>query len=158
MNDIEIKIVNTSKNPLPTYSKDGDACVDLRAVIEPNSISNLANAAMHNGSLLIYPDGRALIGTGLHIQFPRGYMFKIQERSGLGADGIKVSGGVVDSNYTGEIKIALLNTSSNVFSVNYGDRIAQGCLIPIPHMVFKEVDTLDETNRGSDGFNSTGVK
>lgn len=161
MKEVEVKIINKSSNPLPTYSKDGDACVDLRASFDlgwNGENSDKAEYDVVGNYLLIYPNGRTLIGTGLYVSFPEGYMLKLQERSGLGSKGIKLSGGVIDSNYRGEIKVALVNLSDEVFVVEHGDRIAQACLVEVPKIVWDEVDALEETERGDKGFNSTGVK
>jgi dUTP pyrophosphatase len=159
MNKVQVKIINKSTNPLPMYSKEGDACVDLRVSFE-ESAPLLHNAHYNKEArqVVIQSMGKALIGTGIHIQFPDGYMFKILERSGLAVKGLIVSGGVIDSNYIGEIKIAVTNLSDRYIAINEGERIAQAALIPVPKIEWQEVSELENTVRGDNGFNSTGVK
>lgn len=160
---IKVKIVNNSSNPLPTYNRDGDACVDLRASFDHFNVFNDLNGTdstydIESQSLLIFSGGRVLIDTGLHIQCPEGYMFRIMERSGLSFKGLKVSGGIIDPNYRGSIKVSVINLSDDCITIQHGDRIAQGAIIPVPKIEWEEVDKLDDSDRGSDGFNSSGIK
>jgi dUTP pyrophosphatase len=102
--------------------------------------------------------GRVLVPTGISISIPKNTYFRIAPRSGLAyKSGIDVLAGVIDSDYRGEIKVLLINLSKDVFSIARGDRIAQGILelIDIPEVI--EVESLDDTDRGSGGFGSTGV-
>jgi dUTP pyrophosphatase len=102
--------------------------------------------------------GRVLVPTGISISIPKNTYFRIAPRSGLAyKNGIDVLAGVIDSDYRGEIKVLLINLSKDVFSIARGDRIAQGILelIDIPEVI--EVESLDDTDRGSGGFGSTGV-
>lgn len=157
MNQV-IKVVNNSTNPLPTFAKEGDACVDLRVSFEesvPAGYNYTYNS--DSRSIMVYPHGRVLVGTGLHISFDKNFLFKIMERSGIGSKGIKVNAGNIDSGYTGEIKISLSNLSERPFMIYEGDRIAQAALIPIERFTWDVVDKLDESDRGDSGFGASGL-
>lgn len=161
---VTVNIINKSTNALPTYSKDGDACVDLRASFDNGwDDTNSCGAAYDSERecLILFSGGRALIGTGLYVSFPDGYKLEIIPRSGLAIKhGISVlnTPGTVDANYRGEICIELVNFSDEPFEIKHGERIAQACLIPVPKIQWNVVSELDETERGAAGFNSTGVK
>lgn len=132
----------------PVAATAGSAGFDLRAAIDaPVSIA---------------PGGRAMIGSGLAIE-PKvpGIAGFVYSRSGLGAvKGITVAQGVgvIDPDYRGEIKIGLLNTSKEQYTVNPGDRIAQLIFQPYFRASFQVVDALDQTQRGDGGFGHTGNK
>jgi deoxyuridine 5'-triphosphate nucleotidohydrolase len=107
--------------------------------------------------VVIAPLSRALIKTGISVAVDHGTYFRIAPRSGLALKhGIDVMAGVVDSDYRGEIGVILVNLNDSPFSVLKGDRIAQGIveMICLAHVV--EVNDLDSTDRGSNGFGSTG--
>lgn len=130
--------------PLPSYAKSGDAGVDLHATKD----------------VIVHPMDRTLIPTGIAIQLPRGVEAQVRSRSGLALKkGIFVlnSPGTIDSGYTGEIGVILFNTTNEPFCVKRGDRIAQLVFSPVYQAEFKEVDELEETERGGGGFGSTGV-
>lgn len=142
---MEIKLINTSGNPLPEYKTAQAAGVDLMA-------------SLHE-EITLFPLQRRLIGTGLYMELPIGYEAQIRPRSGLAANhGITVinSPGTIDSDYRGEIKICLVNLSDVPFVVKHGERIAQ--MIISKHEVanFIEVDSLSQTARGKDGHGHTG--
>lgn len=106
----------------------------------------------------IRPGQRRLIGTGIAVAIPEGYVGYIKPRSGLAfRHGIDVLGGVIDSHYRGEIKVILLNTGESEFRYTQGDRIAQLVIQPVASVNFVEVPALSETVRGDGGFGSTGV-
>ena len=142
---MKVKVINKSSYPLPEYKTPGSAGVDLCANIEaPVSLRELE---------------RTLIPTGIFIQLPEGYEAQVRPRSGLAIkDGVTVlnTPGTVDCDYTGEIKVILVNLSRVPFVVKPGDRIAQMVFNKVEHGEFVEVETLDETERGSGGFGSTG--
>jgi len=142
---LEIKLINTSGNPLPEYKTAQAAGVDLMAFL-PEEIT-------------LFPLQRKLVGTGLYMELPIGYEAQIRPRSGLAANhGITVinSPGTIDSDYRGEIKICLVNLSDVPFVVKHGERIAQ--MIISKHEVadFVEVDSLSQTARGEGGHGHTG--
>lgn len=106
------------------------------------------------------PGERALVGTGLAVAIPAGHAGFVQPRSGLAAKhGITIvnAPGLIDSGYRGEIKVALLNTDlRETFVVEPGMRIAQLVVLALPEVQPVEVDELPETERGTDGFGSSG--
>ena len=109
---------------------------------------------------MIGPGERAIVGTGLAMAIPRGFAGFVLPRSGLATrSGITVANapGLIDSGYRGELRVGLINHSDEMFTVNPGDRIAQLVIIAVETVEYVEVDTLDETARGSGGFGSTGI-
>ncbi len=128
----------------PAYAHPGDAGADLVAA----------------ESVRLAPGQRALVGTGVRIALPEGYVGFVVPRSGLAArHGITIvnAPGTVDAGYRGEIKVSLLNTDTeNAFDVNVGDRIAQLIVMPVPRARFIPVEALPESVRGEGGFGSTG--
>jgi dUTP pyrophosphatase len=106
------------------------------------------------------PLERKLIPTGLHIELPEGYEAQIRPRSGLAyKHGISIvnSPGTIDADYRGEIKVLLVNLSTENFEINTGDRIAQMVVARHEQVQWQEVDTLNETTRGVGGYGHTGV-
>jgi dUTP pyrophosphatase len=148
---LKVKIINNSENPDPTYQKVGDSGFDFMA--------SLPEAA----TIVIEPMKRALVPTGLHFQIPIGFELQVRPRSGLALkNGITVlnTPGTVDSGYRGEVKVILYNTGEEPFVIKNGDRIAQGVIAPVQFSKttkFMRVNNLDESDRGSGGFGSTGV-
>lgn len=128
------------------YAHPGDAGIDLRA----------------DNDCVLWPGERKVLNTGLSIALPEGYAAFVMPRSGLAVNhGITVlnSPGVVDSGYRGEIKVPLFNTDkSQAFKVKEGDRIAQLVIMPVTNAVLRKVNSLGETERGANGFGSTGVE
>ena len=111
-----------------------------------------------NINIIVPAKGKACVSIGLAIQVPFGTYGRIAPRSGLALKQIDVGGGVIDLDYRGEVKIILFNHSNIDFKINYGDRIAQLILEKIEIPEIKEVNSLSETNRGMNGFGSTGIK
>jgi len=131
---------------LPRYETSGSAGMDIEAGVEE--------------SLVIAPGEIALIPTGLAIALPEGYEMQVRPRSGLAVkSGITIvnSPGTIDSDYRGEVKIALINLGKESFTVHRGDRVAQLVLAKVERAAFSEVDSLSTTPRGSGGFGHTGV-
>lgn len=129
---------------IPVYQTAGAACFDLAA----------AEGA------LIWPGDARQVRTGLAVSLQPGHAMLIFSRSGHGfKHGIRLANcvGVIDSDYRGEIVVALHNDSSIDFEVGIGDRIAQAMVIATPMMSFCEVLDLDATARGESGFGSTGI-
>lgn len=141
----KLRIVNTSNNELPIYATKGSAGMDLRANLQED--------------VVIAPGERKLISTGLFIELPVGYEAQIRPRSGLALKkGVTVlnSPGTVDSDYIGDIGVILINHGEESFTVSNGDRIAQMVIAKHETVEFEQVESLDETERGSGGFGSTG--
>ncbi len=142
---MEIKIVNTSKHPLPAYETLASAGMDLRA--------ELAQA------LTLKPLERGIVPTGLFIELPVGYEAQIRPRSGMAfKHGITVlnSPGTIDADYRGEIKVIIVNLSNDVYTINDGERIAQMIIAQHAKAEWLQVDLLTETIRGDGGFGHTG--
>jgi dUTP pyrophosphatase len=109
-----------------------------------------------NGNYTIKPNVRCLLDTGIAMQLPNGYWGELKPRSGLAArHGLDVLAGVIDSDYTGEIKVSLINLGEHDVEIKKGDRIAQ-LIIQRHESDWVEVSEFDDTDRGSDGFGSTG--
>ena len=146
-NEIKIKILKEGVS-LPAYATEGSAAADLRSA--------------EDGAVTLNPGCRAMIHTGIAVSL--GSPEKVAlvfARSGLAVrHGICLANGVgvIDSDYTGEIIVGLLNTSDKAFTVEPGDRIAQLAIMPVIRGVFVPASELDATERGSGGFGSTGVK
>lgn len=172
MNNIDVKIFNKGKNPLPEYSKKGDAGFDLRAdfshISKKSDFIGNGNYSLkqteNDNYLILYPRGRIVIPTGLHVSMPDGFEIQVRPRSGQASrNGISVlnSPGTVDEGYLGEIGVILLNTNDVEFFIYQGDRIAQGVAKEVWHCNWDKVDKLEdlgETERGQGGFGHTGDK
>lgn len=142
-----VKIVNNSKHDLPKYANVGDAGMDLRANVE--------------SSIILEPLQRTAVPTGISIQLQEGFEAQIRPRSGLSIKyGITVlnSPGTIDSNFIGQIQVILINLSNQNFTINDGDRIAQMVVAEHKQVNWNEVTTLEETERGTSGLGSTGIK
>ena len=143
---MDVKIVNKSNHQLPSYATASSAGMDLKAdILEP---------------IVLKPMERYLFPTGIYIQLPEGYEAQIRPRSGLAAKyGITVTNapGTVDADYTGEVKVSLINLSKDTFVVQPGERIAQMVIARYEKITWNEVAELDETERGAGGFGSTGM-
>lgn len=129
---------------IPAYAHEGDAGLDLRAVEDVR-----------------IPSGRsAMIRTGLHVEIPSGCVGLEFPRSGLGTKGLTMRNavGVIDSGYRGEVKCALWNTTEKAHDVHKGDRICQLVVMPYCPCTIEEVEELSESERGTDGYGSTGVR
>ena len=143
---MEVKVINKSSNPLPTYSTEYSSGLDLRA--------NLDN------DLVIKPLQRVLVPTGLFIELTEGYEAQIRPRSGLAIKyGITVlnTPGTIDTDYRGEIKIILINLSNEDFTIHHGDKIAQMVIAKFEKADLKIVDSLSETVRSDGGFGHSGI-
>ena len=143
----QVKIINQSKHALPQYETKGSAGMDLRANLE--------------ASITIKPLERAMVATGLSIALPDGYEAQVRPRSGLAAKkGVTVinTPGTIDADYRGEIKVILVNLSNEDFVIKDGERVAQMVITRFDQISWKPTDSLEETERGTGGFGSTGTK
>ena len=142
-----VQVVNKGKHPLPKFETALSAGMDLRA--------NLDEA------IELAPMERRLISTGLYMALEPGTEAQIRPRSGLAyKHGITVlnSPGTIDADYRGEIKVLLINLSTETFRIEDGERIAQMVIAKFEQPELTEVDDLDATARGEGGFGSTGKK
>lgn len=143
---IPVKIINKSSNPLPSYQTSQSAGMDLRAN-NPEPI-------------VLKPLMRAIVPTGLFIELPEGYEAQIRPRSGLAAKkgiGLVNSPGTIDADYRGEIGVIVVNLSNEDFTIENGERIAQMVIAKHEVASWQEVASLNESDRGSGGFGSTGT-
>lgn len=142
-----VKVINQSTNPLPAYQTAHSAGLDLMAfVAEP---------------ITLKPLQRALVPTGLSIELPVGYEAQIRPRSGLALkNGISIvnSPGTVDADYRGEIRVLLVNLSDQDFTIENGLRIAQMVVAKHERIEWEGAVQLSDTQRGTGGYGSTGVK
>lgn len=132
---------------LPQYASQGAAGADLRA-------------QAGEGAIIVAAGARVLIPTGVRMAVPQGFEVQIRPRSGLALKhGITLpnSPGTIDSDYRGEVGVILLNAGNMAFEVTHGMRIAQMIVAPVVQARFEQVVTLDQTERGTGGFGSTGV-
>lgn len=142
---MKVRIVNRSRNALPLYQTPLSAGMDVRADLEQ--------------SVTLAPLGRTMIPTGLYVELPEGYEMQVRPRSGLAAKhGITVlnSPGTIDADYRGEIRIILVNLSSEAFTIEPGERIAQLVVARHEQVEWEPVEELGTTERGAGGFGSTG--
>lgn len=109
-----------------------------------------------NESYTLKPGESHLFSTGIAVEFPKGFVALLWDRSGLGSKGIHRLAGVIDSGYRGEWKVVLLNTTKKKFEIKKGDKIIQCILQKFELVKIKEVKKLSETKRGAKGFGSSG--
>lgn len=149
MNTVSVQVRRVRPNSdleLPKYQSELAAGLDLRADLD--------------APLTLKPLERTLVATGLSLAIPAGFEGQVRPRSGLAAkQGLTVlnAPGTIDADYRGEVKVLLVNLSSEVVTLQRGDRIAQLVVAPVTRATLVEVSELSETARGSAGFGSTGV-
>ncbi len=143
---MELRIKKTHPDAIiPRRAKPGDSGLDLHAFIP-------------EGSVYIPAGSRERISTGIAIELPEGFEGQIRPRSGLAnSAGVQTAFGTIDNGYRGELWINLFNHSFNGHTVRHGERIAQLVICPVALPTVVEVEELSETERGADGFGSTGV-
>ncbi len=142
---MELTVAATKLHPaaqLPHYATPGAAGMDLYACLEE--------------PMEVPSGGIVLVPTGIALSIPAGHVGLIRDRSGLAVAGLHTLAGVIDSDYRGEVKIALHNAAAVGRSLHPGDRIAQMLILPCPQVQLLEVAELLPTARGSGGFGSTG--
>ena len=143
----EILIKRLSKDvTLPKYETKGSSGLDL--------------AANTDKQIKILPGKSEIIPTGLAVAIPKNFEIQIRPRSGLAAKNqisVLNTPGTIDADYRGELKVILINLSDKIFVVEKGLRIAQMVLCPVVKATLKEVTELEDTERGSGGFGSTGI-
>jgi dUTP pyrophosphatase len=143
---VPVKIINKSSHPLPSYQTSQSAGMDLRA--------------NNSEPIVLKPLMRAIVPTGLFIELPEGYEAQIRPRSGLAAKkgiGLVNSPGTIDADYRGEIGVIVVNLSNEDFTIENGERIAQMVIAKHEVASWQEVESLNESDRGSGGFGSTGT-
>ncbi|MBT4919639.1 MAG: dUTP diphosphatase [Flavobacteriaceae bacterium] len=144
---MNIKIINKSPHSLPEYETAASAGMDLRANLET--------------AVILKPLERTIVKTGLFLELPIGVEAQVRPRSGLAAKkGITVlnAPGTIDADYRGEIGVILVNLSDENFTIENGERVAQLVIAKHERAAWQQVKILTETQRGTGGFGSTGVK
>jgi len=143
---LAVNIINQSQHPLPKYQTSLSAGMDLHAnLTEP---------------VVLEPQARMLIPTGLFIELPEGYEAQVRPRSGLALKhGITVlnSPGTIDADYRGEIKVLLINHGQDAFTIQNGERIAQMVIAQHATVQWVETQSLSNTERGEGGYGSTDL-
>jgi len=145
MSTLQVKIINQSSHPLPSYATVGSAGMDIRANLET--------------AVVLQPMERQLIPTGLFMELPEGYEAQIRPRSGLAIkQGITClnTPGTIDADYRGEIKVILINLSTEPQTIQPGDRIAQMVIQSVVQVSWVPVTALNDTERSAGGFGHTG--
>lgn len=148
MYDIQVKLLpHACSDAMPRIETQGAAGYDLRC-------------SSHMNNMILYPGERKLVGSGIAVSLPVGFVADIRPRSGLAfKHGISVlnAPGTIDSDYRGEIKVLLINHSDKEYIVARGDRIAQMVILKLPTYRLRMVTTLPKSGRGVSGFGSTGT-
>jgi dUTP pyrophosphatase len=146
---IEIKVKRISEEfsdiPLPSYTTEGSAGMDIRAAVE--------------NTLIVKPAELVLVPTNLIVEIPGGFEIQVRPRSGLAVKhsiGVLNSPGTIDSDYRGEVKIILMNFGKEDFEIKRGDRIAQLILSKVYQAVMNISEDLNESKRGEGGFGHSG--
>jgi dUTP pyrophosphatase len=142
---MKVKVINRSHHDLPRYETPLSAGMDIRANLDE--------------PVVLKPLARALIPTGLFVELPAGYEMQVRPRSGLAAKyGLTVlnAPGTIDADYRGEVKVILANLSSEEFTINDGERIAQLVVAQHSQVEWEPTEELSDTTRGAGGFGSTG--
>ena len=142
---MKVQVINKSKHPLPQYATEQSAGMDLRANLDT--------------PITLRPLERCLVPTGLFIALPQGYEAQVRPRSGLALKkGITVlnTPGTIDADYTGSVKAIMFNHSDRAFKVEKGSKVTQLVILPIITPEIELVDFLEETDRGANGFGSSG--
>lgn len=163
--EVEVKVKDHAELVLPQYMTEGSAAFDLVATglrkvykgTKELDISLFAYA-IEQGYFILRAHERALVGTGLFIELPKGKELQIRPRSGLALKrGLTVlnAPGTIDSDYRGEVCVILVNTTSHIARINFGDGIAQGIVTDYDRVKWKRVPELSETDRGEGGFGHT---
>jgi dUTP pyrophosphatase len=141
-----VKVINKSSNPLPAYESSFSAGMDIRAFLE--------------SPIVLQPQERALVKTGLYLELEKNFEAQVRPRSGLALKkGITVLNlpGTIDADYRGEVGVILINLSSENFKISSGDRIAQLVISKYESIKWKLSQSLGESKRGDKGFGSTGI-
>lgn len=138
---MKIKIMLEPTAYMPVKAHNSDAGFDLKS----------------RDSVIIPAHGDQTFDTGVHIAIPEGYVGFLKSKSGLNVKHGLTGTGVIDSGYTGPIVVKLYNNSSFNYKVGLGDKLIQLVILPIPEIELEQVDSLDTTERGSNGFGSSGI-
>lgn len=145
MSEVQVRVINRSRHPLPTYHTEHAACADVHANLDQ--------------PVTLQPMERALIPTGIYFALPAGYEMQVRPRSGLALKhGISLvnAPGTIDADFRGELAVIMINLGHEPYIVNDGERIAQILVSRYDRIVWQEVEQLDQTARGEGGYGHTG--
>lgn len=166
MERVEVKILLEDKmqGQVPEYKTKEAAGADVRIVYNPDKNPNDWRVSTENGKFEAYtrlkPGETRLFNLGFRVEIPAGFELQLRSRSGMAKKGIFVinSPGTIDSDYRGPMMVLLHNAGEEHFQLNHNDRVGQLVLKRAPQAEYVLVDSLSETERGSGGFGSTGVR
>ena len=139
---MKVKIKKIKRGKLPIYKREGDVCMDCFARYK----------------VTVFGLGRSLVPLGFALELPKGYEAIVRPRSGLSKEGIDVSIGTIDTNYRGEVMACVHNTEYDDFVIEEGDRVCQLAIREAPTIEWEVAEELSETERGDNGFGSSGMK
>jgi len=140
---MSVEVLVVGAGAVPEYASEGCAGADLRA----------------SERVTLGPGERAAVPTGVRVALPAGHVGLVWPRSGLALrHGLDTLAGVIDADYRGEVKVALINHGREAVTLEPGDRIAQLLIQPVARARFTRVESLDDTARGAGGFGSTGLR
>lgn len=137
---MKLKVMLDDGATMPTRAHETDAGLDLYS----------------RENKWIHMRGSAIFDTGVHVQIPAGYVGILKSKSGLNVNHGLTSDGVIDSGYTGSIRVKLYNNSDTPYVINKGDKISQLVILPIETPLLQLVDEFESTERGDNGFGSSG--
>ena len=143
---IQVQIINKSPHALPAYQTNGSSGMDIRAWLP--------------AAVTLQPLERKLIPTGIYIALPSGYEAQVRPRSGIAIKrGLTLinTPGTIDSDYRGEVMIAMVNLSAEPQEITDGERIAQMIISKYETVIWEDVELLDDTARGAGGFGHSGT-
>ena len=140
MSDVMIDVMLSGNAYMPVRAHKPDAGADLFSPV----------------AVTVYPGESVVIDTGVHMAIPYGYCGLLVSKSGLNVKHGILSTGLIDSSYTGSIRVKLYNHGHEEYTVKEGDKISQIVILPVLLCGFSRVETLEETERGDGGFGSTG--
>ena len=138
---VKVKFKKLTDTAIPfKYSREGDACMDMYADMDA----------------VLYPHETVIIKTGIAVEIPEGFEGIVRGRSGLATQGINVHIGTIDATYRGDVGVIVTNNSLQLFGIHKGNRIAQFTVKPVYPVHLTEVEELSETERGEQGYGSSG--
>jgi len=148
----------------PEYKTSGSSGCDIRAHFTDDFLTQYkrlyggVNINDNATAIFIPPFNTIVIPTGIKVEIPYGYEIQVRSRSGMAVDGVSVANGIgtIDSDYRGEIKVILTNSSDKMYKIYHGDRIAQLILSKVERMFLELTEQLTTTHREDGGFGSTG--
>ncbi len=145
----------------PSYAKPGDAGADLALKLKtcedvPDVLCSIVSGYKGGRQADLLPGQGAWFQTGVSFEIPEGYEGQIRPRSSCHTKGLSVAIGTIDSGYRGQVGIYLRNVGNDVIALEHGQRVAQIVFAPVVRAEFEQAESLSESERGQDGFGSTG--